>query len=425
MNTFRISFLAMLSLATLLSISAYPLPAYMKHKTAGEMDGTIRMTSSKSDLVSLGDTVLVLTAPNALILGDKVEVYKPLSENNDASKDIPLEFAGEIVITSLKKSSIFGILVSANSEIPDRSFIRIPLSDTVKNSIFTDFLGKVVTEILPEKGDKKIKTAVVDFTDESGNVTNLSLRLSTQFYDDMCKRNQFSCVPNAELITFLKKYDIQTATSIGRFVRNKMVAELDLDILITAKTVFDGGGQKISLKAWDIRREMSSRPYPVPIPKEYFATRSAPDKTITPFSEIHHGHLTISLNNENFTGERRVDYLFSENVKDLMFDKFKKDFRVDEYGEIEWTDISITINGIQCKSQDGNIYFDDILKSSNYILEITATPSLSGDSSVILGESIKKEAEIVVPPDWAVRTEIVLRISGDNVLIVVDSSPVY
>ena len=423
MKTIQINAAIFIFLLCISSPLANALPELTSYKTVDEMDGTIEITSNKSEFISLGNSVIVKTTLDSLMPGDRLEIYKSVDGKETVSKDTPLEMAGEIAIINVKGKSIFGIVSYTTSEIPNLSYIKNPLPKYIISSAYNDFLKRIVSERLQDPLNGKIKIALMSATNESGNVTTFTESLSNEFRNNACIRKQFDCVPENKLNALLEKYGVNTSTSIGHFIRNKLIDEMDIELLFTAETSFTKGVQNISVTSWDLKRDMRTRPYLIPISDKYFSDANSAETIVTPYREIHHGHLTISLNNDKFTGERDVDYLFSENLNTFLFEKYKNDMGHTVYDEIEWTNVFISINSALCRTSDGKIYFNDVVRSSNHIIKISATPSLLGDSTVILGKPIEKEVEIIVPPDTAIRTEIIVKNIGTNTMIVVDSSP--
>ena len=403
---------------------AHPTEIY----STGQMAGTISAISNKSKIISVSDTVKVKIDAALVVQGDRLSIFEPLITGIRKSKiedadDKPLIHVGEIVVTGIRGKIVYGVITSASKELLAGSYVKPANLKLTDSSELLGFLQKVASAKLNNPVEDIIQIGITDTVNEAGDVTHSSAKVSKQFRDAVCNRIQFNCAHTKQIKATLSKYDVKTSKSIGKFMRVALNREVGVEILITSKVEYIDNSRVITLVAWDLINEMKSKPYIISSPTDIGFELEHKEEVVDKFHDVSHGSLKIRLNSDRFTGVRRVDYLQTINMEDIVYKRFMSDISTRFTESVAWKDISITLDGVNYSPRpDGGVY-DSILPAKTHLLCISATPILAGDQSVLLGKPLEEYFEIEIPPDTAIHTEIILKIAGKKAILIVDSVP--
>jgi hypothetical protein len=426
-----------LPVLTLITVSLYvcinTVTAYSaKIYSVREMEGTISVLIKKSKIMSVGDTVKVNIDAGLVVQGDRLSVFEPFIQNkrkpkNEDETGEPLAHVGEIAITGIRGKNVYGEITSASKEMANSSFVRTVYSNRTGLAGSPEFLGflrKIASAKLNNPVEDILHVGITDTVNENGDVTGATAEISRKFRNAVCNRVQFNCAHTKQIKATLSKYGVATSDSIGKFIRKVLNREAGVDILITSKLEYVKDSSVITLVAWDLKSEMKSEPYIIADPTRAGSGSEFQGEVLEKFQDISHGSLKITLNSNGFTGVRRVDYLHTIDMEDIVYKRYIPDISGRFTESVAWKDISVTLDGERYSPQAESVVYDSVLPAKNYLLRISATPVLAGDRSVLLGDRLEESFELEIPPDTAIHTEIILKTRGKKAILIVDSVPV-
>ena len=363
-----------------------------------------------------------------MVQGDRLSIFEPLitgnrKPKNEEAGDKTLIHVGEVAVTGIRGKNVYGVITSANKELLTGSFLKTAFLNMSGSQEFLGFLQKIASAKLNNPVVDILQIGITDTVNEAGDVTRASAKVSKEFRDAVCNRIQFNCAHTKQIKATLSKYDVITSKSIGKFIRAALNREVGVEILVTSKVEYINNSKVVTLVAWDLIREMKSKPYIISNPIVIGSELEYKEGVLDNFHDISHGSLKIRLNSDSFTGTHRVDYLQTINMEDIVYKRFIPDISTRFTESIAWKDLSITLDGVNYSSRsDGGVY-DSILPAKTYLLSISATPVLAGDHSVLLGKPLEEFFNIEIPPNTAIHTEIILKTRGKKAILIVDSVP--
>jgi hypothetical protein len=413
---------------TSIYIGTQTFPAYSaKTYSINVMAGTISALSKKSKIMSIGDNVKIKIDADIVVQGDRLSVFETLRDSQHRkSEDVtdkPLLKVGEVAVTGIRGKNVYGEIISASREIVNGSFVSPVYSTPAGPPEFISFLKKIASSRLKNPVEDMLNIGITETVNETGDVTRATAEVSREFRDAVCNRVQFNCAHPRQIKATLSKYGIATSESIGKVIRQKLNLEAGVDILITSKVENLDNGKVVVLVAWDLKSEMKSKPQIIPSQTRAGSDSEYQGEVLEKFLDIRHGSLKITLNNSDFSGVRRVDYLQTVEMEDIIYKRFMPDISAKLPQSIAWKDITVTLAGERYSATaDGTVY-EGIVTAKTHFLVITATPVLSGDPSVVVGKPLEESFELEIFPDTAIHTEIILKTRGKKAILIVDSVP--
>ncbi len=402
-------------------------------KSLDQMQGIIEMGEKNAVLLATGDRVkLKLKNPEAVIMGDRLDIYEPVNTSLvDGHGDALLGWTGRLVITSLDGGMVFGTLEAANREITAGSHLAYTAASQQGRYLE---LMRAMTAFMADPARHVITVALPDVTDGAGNVTRISEQVYLQLSQAICERPQFHCIERGALRTFLGQYDVATGISAGELVRGKVASQFGADWFINGQFVsadslnnpaHNGSSPFIfTVTAYDMghdRKTLTSS-YSVSA-SEFNSVSGFPDELLVAFRPIRHSFLRVTLDEGMALSGRRVDNLFLLPLEEYVDQEYRRYIEGVPGGRIVMGNIEMTLDGKQLQSEAGGVYYEDVISAGTHILRVSAVPCLMGRGQSAIGKRLEKSVELDISPDAAFASQVVVGTVGRQGLIAVDTRP--
>lgn len=403
----------------------------------GRMQGVIEAGEKSAVLLTLGDRVKVkLNDPEAVIPGDRMDIYESAKTGMvDDRGDELLAWAGRLVITGVDGGMVMGSLETANREIFAGSYLIHTLSDEQRQSRYFSLMRMMATSMVdPARGF--ITVALPDVTDGIGNETRLSEAAYLQLREALCGRPQFHCVGRAALRAMMGEYDVRTGASAGVLVRGKAAARFAADWFVTGQIAHvdslkdvlreqtNSASLLLTVRAYDLRsaNKIYTSTYPL-ASGEYNIANGNPNDVLVAYRATRHTYFKLMVDAGVIPSDRRVDNLFLVPLDEYVDMEYRRHIGSDSDGRVVMGNIEISLDGKPLRRGADGVYYDDIISAGVHALRVSAVPSLVGRGQPPIGKRLEKSVELVIAPDAALMSQVVVGVVGGQGLIAVDTRP--
>ncbi len=390
-----------------------------------KMKGALQTAAKELALLSIGDSVTVIIDPSLVMPGDRLDIFEVIKSQKSKKKGDRLVFPiGRLVITEVYPEMVVGEVEYAKKEIFAGSYVDFHLPARIHVNRYIDFINTVITARLDDPINGVIKTALIDVTDEMGSVRRIQEAVYNELHHAICARPQFSCLSRDEIGGFMRQKEISTSMSMGHYMRAQLAEEFKTELYISATAVHDRERVQIILSAYDLEKGLKTKDVEITaLSGDYVIPVGMPEDVIVEYNNVRHGYLKMSMEKPEFLSDRKVDFLFTENLDDYIFKKYLDSLGENISDEVELGRVTVRIDGKILREGKKHVLFDGIIKAGEYDLRITAVPSLKDDPDVVVGRPIETRAKLIIHPNAPVRTEIILKTYGRQAIIILDTNP--
>lgn len=406
-------------------------------KGIGRMQGVIEAGEKNAVFLTLGDRVKVkLNEPEAVIPGDRMDIYESTKTGMvDDHGDELLAWAGRLVITSVDDGMVMGSLETANKEIFAGSYLIHTLSDEQRQSRYFSLMRMMATSMADPARDF-ITVALLDVTDGNGDETRISEAAYLQLREALCGRPQFHCVGRAVLREMMGEYDVSTGASAGMLVRGKAAARFNADWFVTGQLAYvdtlngETRGKAnsppllLTVTAYDLRN--ANKIYTSTYPRaagDYNIANGNPDDVLAAYRATRHTYFKLMVDDGVIPSDRRVDNLFLVPLDEYVDMEYRRHLGSGSNGRVVMGNIEISLDGKPLQRRADGMYYDNIISAGVHVLRVSAAPSLVGRGQPPIGKRLEKSVELVIAPDAALMSQVVVGVVGGQGLIAVDTRP--
>lgn len=403
----------------------------------GRMKGTIEAGEKNSALLTVGDRVkLKLANPAAVMPGDRMDIYESTKAGlADDQGDELLAWAGRLVITGVDGGTVLGELEAANREISAGGYLDYTLPDERHPGRYFDLLRMMAASMAdPARG--AVTVALPGVTDGAGNETRLSEAAYVQLRGALCGRPQFRCVERRALRAMLGEYDVATGASAGELARGKAAARFGADWFVTGRLDYLNGPDSaarenprpgdllLTVTAHDLRggAKAFAAAYPATA-GEYGMADGASNDVLVAYRATRHAYLKIAVDGGATLSGRRVDNLFAAPLDEYVDREYRRHISGGPDGRVVMGKIEISLDGKPLPRGTDEVYYDDIISAGSHTLRVTAAPCLAGRGEPQIGRRLDNSVQLVIAPDAAFMSRVVVGIAGRQALMAVDTNP--
>jgi hypothetical protein len=399
------------------------------------MQGAIEAGEKNVALLTLGDRVkLKLKNPEEVILGDRMDIYETTKTGLvDDRGDELLAWVGRLVITGVDDGMVMGTLEAANREILAGSYVIHTLPDEQRRSRYFNLM-RLMAASLGDPARGFITVAMPDVTDGIGNETRLSEAVSAPLREALCGRPQFHCVERAKLRAMLGEYEVRTGASAGGLVRGKAAARFDADWFVTGQLAHadtdatrayaNTPSPLLTVTAYDLRSANKKYISTYPLSAgEYNTVDGDPGDVVVAYSPTRHAYLKISVEDGVISYDRRVDSLFLAPLDEYVDAEYRQHLGGSSAGRVVMGNMEMTLDGKPLRLGANGVYYDDIISAGVHALSVSAVPSLAGRGQPPIGKRLERSVELVIAPDTALVSQVVVGVVDRQGLIAVDTRP--
>lgn len=406
-------------------------------KGIGQMKGFIEAGEKSIALLAVGDRVkLKLKNPEAVMPGDRMDIYEPAKTGMvDDRGDELLAWVGRLVITGIDGGTVLGSLESATREIFAGSHLDYTLPDERRQSRYFGLM-RMMAASMADPARNFVTVALPDVTDGAGNETRLSEAVYVQLREALCGRPQFRCVERGALRAMLDEYDVKTGASAGGLVRGKAATRFAADWFVTgrlasadalnaaARENVRSGGLFLTVTAYDLRSaaKVFTSTYPVAA-GEYNIANGATDDVLVAYRAARHAYLKIMVDGGAMLSGRRVDNLFMAPLDEYVDMEHRRHISGGSDGRVIMGNIEVSLDGKPLRRGADGVYYDDIVSAGGHTLRVSAVPSLMGRGEPPIGKRLDKSVQLIIAPDAAYTSQVLVGIFGRQGLIAVDTRP--
>lgn len=402
-------------------------------KSMPQMRGNIEAGEKNVVLLTLGDRVkLKLKDPDSVMPGDRMDIYGSTKTGMvDDHGDELLTWAGRLVITGVDGGMVMGSLEAANREIIVGNYLVPTLPVERPRSRYFGLMRMMAASMAdPARGF--ITVAMPDVTDEIGNDTRLSEAAYVQVREALCGRPQFHCVERATLRAMMGEYDVGTGASAGGLVRGKAAARFGADWFITGllanvdasndPTREHSKALSLTVTAYDLRssNKIYSSTYSLAT-GEYPIVNGDPNDVLVAYRVTRHAHFKIAVNDGAVLSGHRVDNLFLAPLDEYVEYEYRRYIGGGSGDRVVMGNIEMALDGKPLRRGADGVYYDDIISAGVHALRVSAVPSLVGHGQPPVGKRLEKSVELVIAPDTALTSQVVVGVVGRQGLIAVDT----
>ncbi len=404
-------------------------------RSMGQMQGVIEAGEKNVVLLTLGDRVkLKLKDPEAVMPGDRMDIYESLKSGmTDNGGDELLAWAGRLVIIATDGGIVLGALEAVNKEIFAGSYLAHTLTDERRrNRYFTLMRMMAASKADPARGF--ITVALPDITDAMGNETRLSEAAYVQLREALCGRPQFHCVERGALRAMMNEYDVRTGASAGGLVRGKAAARFDADWFVTgrlasveasnnaARADVNDASLLLTVTAYDLRNSAKfiTSAYPLAA-GEYGVADGAQNDVLVAYQATRHAYIKIAVDDGMILSGRRVDNLFLAPLDEYVDMEYRRYIGNGLDGRVVMGNIELVLDGKPLRRGADGVYYDDIISAGDHILRVMAIPSLAGRGQPPIGKRLDRSVELVIAPNTAIMSQVVVGVIDRQGLIAVDT----
>jgi hypothetical protein len=308
----------------------------------------------------------------------------------------------------------------ASKEVFIGSYVDYSLPVEVQMDRYSPFLKSLAKTFLADPVNDQVSVALIDATDERGNITRLTEDVYKEFSASMCQRPQFSCVSRADVLALIQAYDVQTSNSIGRYLRRKIAKKFKPNLFMTLVVKPEGKKDEtvsIKISTYNLATDSKMQDFELKSESKNYNTKPQEDEMVVKYMNSKQGLLKIALNRKAMLNGRWVDNLFMLQMEDYIPKKQWK------YIPDAILNVDMMLDGKSLKSDDqGVVYYYDIITAGAHSLILTVSPTIAGRAELPLGKPIEKTLLLNVAPDIGTETEVVVKIYGKQAVIVVDTN---